>query len=89
MLCIGGTKAYAQERCLVADPTGTPLNVRTAPNGRITQTLTNGLLVMIFDRTSVRGKTWVYVGRYEDRVPIGWVYSDFLDCNVQDHPPFN
>ena len=89
MLCIGGTKASAQERCLVADPTGTPLNVRTAPNGRITQTLTNGVLVMIFDRSSVRGKTWVYVGRYEDRVPIGWVYSGYLDCNVQDHPPFN
>ena len=89
MLCIGGTKASAQERCLVADPTGTPLNISTAPNGRITQTLTNGVLVMIFDRSSVRGKTWVYVGRYEDRVPIGWVYSGYLDCNVQDHPPFN
>jgi trypsin-like peptidase len=23
----------------------------------------------------------VYVGRDEDRVPIGWVYRDYLDCN--------
>ena len=57
MLFIGAsTKASAQERCLVADPTGTPLNVRIAPNGRITQTLINGVLVMIFDRSSVKGK---------------------------------
>jgi hypothetical protein len=29
------TEASAQERCRVMDPTGTPLNVRTAPNGHI------------------------------------------------------
>src|SRR5262245_35467657 len=63
------------------DPTGTPLNVRTTPNGNIVGTLSNGTLVNILDRPSnVRGRTWVYVGRYEDRVPIGWVYRDYLDC---------
>jgi S1-C subfamily serine protease len=37
--------------------------------------------VKILDRPSdVRGRTWVYVGRYEDRVPIGWIYRDYLDC---------
>ena len=80
------TEASAQERCLVADPTGTPLNVRVAPNGHIIQTLVNGVLVAIFRRSSLNGKEWVYVGRPEDRVPIGWVYRDYLNCNVQDDP---
>lgn len=80
-MCIGGwTEASAQNRCLVADPTGTPLNVRTAPDGPTVGTLTNGTLVAIFDRSFVGGKPWVYVGRYEDRVPIGWVYRNYLNC---------
>jgi S1-C subfamily serine protease len=63
------------------DPTNTPLNVRSSPNGNIVGTLSNGTLVKVLDRPSkVRGTTWVYVGRYEDRVPIGWVYRDYLDC---------
>ena len=82
-LCVvGWTEASAQDRCLVADPTGTPLNVRTAPDGHIVRTFSNGTLVVIFDRSSVEGRKWVYVGRSEDRIPIGWVYRDYLDCNV-------
>lgn len=30
---------------------------------------------------------WAYVGRDEDRIPIGWVYDDYLNCNVEQHPP--
>ncbi len=82
-VCIGGgTEASAQERCLVADPTGTPLNVRIVPGGDIVETLSNGTLVTILDRSSAGGRTWVYVGRYEDHVPIGWVYGDYLDCTT-------
>jgi hypothetical protein len=36
--------------CIVADPTGTPLNVRTSPHGPIVSTFTNGLNVVIHDR---------------------------------------
>ncbi len=83
-VCVGGwTEALAQGRCLVADPSGTPLNVRTAPHGRIIGTLSNGIQITIFDRSSVEGRSWVYVGRYEDRVPIGWVYRDYLDCSAK------
>lgn len=82
-LCMGGwTEALAEDRCVVADPSGTPLNVRTAPTGRIIGTLSNGVLVAIFDRTSVEGKTWAYVGKDEDRTPIGWVYRDYLNCTA-------
>src|SRR5262249_37901666 len=78
---VGLTEASAQDRCRVMDPTGTPLNVRTSPNGNIVGTLSNGTLVKILDRTSnVRERAWVYVGRYEDRVTIGWVYRDYVDC---------
>ena len=79
---VGWAEASAQDRCLVAYPTGTPLNVRTAPDGHIVRTFSNGTFVTIFDRSSVQGRTRVYVGRYEDRVPIGWVYRDYLYCNA-------
>ena len=81
------TQALGQERCIVADPTGTPLNVRSTPDGHVIQTLNNGISVTIFDRMSFRGKTWVYVGRYEDRIPFGWVFRDYLDCNARQQPP--
>ena len=76
------TKAAAQDQCLVADPTGTLLNVRSSPDGHIVGALSNGTLVTIFDRSTNGGSTWVYVGTFENRVPIGWVYRDYLDCNA-------
>jgi hypothetical protein len=69
------------QSCLVADPTPTPLNVRTSPNGRIVSTLENGVLVSVLDRaTDSRGQTWVFVGSAEDQTPIGWVFRDYIDC---------
>ena len=46
-LLLGATVANAAigDRCKVTDPTGTPLNVRSAPNGKIIGTLANGTLV--------------------------------------------
>ena len=88
--CIGRwSEASAQERCLVADPTGTPLNLRTAANGPIIGTLKNGTLVTILDGSSVKGSSWAYVGRYEDRAPLGWVFRAYLNCDVQERPPLN
>jgi hypothetical protein len=37
--------ASAHAECIVADPTPTPLNARTVPNGRIIATLDNGHVV--------------------------------------------
>jgi hypothetical protein len=40
LLTIQGVALAAEgERCKVTDPTGTPLNVRDSPNGKITGTL--------------------------------------------------
>ena len=35
--------------CVVVDPTSTPLNIRTAPNGQITGTLPNGQAIRILE----------------------------------------
>jgi hypothetical protein len=45
ILCIGflWTNADAQTRCVVADPTGTPLNVRSQPQGTILGALNHAL----------------------------------------------
>jgi Bacterial SH3 domain len=87
MALCGLIEASAQDRCRVMDPTGTPLNVRTTPNGHIVGTLNNGEQVTVLDRSSDRkGKSWVYVGNYEDSKPIGWVFREFIACGVERVP---
>ena len=45
--------------CIVADPSPTPLNIRTAPYGRVVSTIRNGIEVNIFDHTAdSRGRDW-------------------------------
>jgi Bacterial SH3 domain len=74
-------EAWAQARCRVMDPTGTPLNVRTEPNGPIVSTLDNGVLVSVISQTTdSRGKAWSFVGDYSDNRPIGWVFREFISC---------
>jgi uncharacterized protein YraI len=73
------SEAWAQT-CVVEDPTGTPLNVRSAPNGSIIGALHNGALVQILDTMSdARGRPWAYIA------PLGagnrgWVYDRYLHC---------
>ncbi len=66
--------------CLIADPTGTPLNVRTAPYGKIIETVLNGTRVSVIDRTIDKtGKLWVYIADDTGK-PIGWVYKNYITC---------
>jgi len=81
-ICVAwGTDALAQDRCVVADPSGTPLNVRSAPEGTIVQTLINGFAVKIVETASSRGKPWVYVARANNNEPLGWVFREYLNCD--------
>lgn len=65
----------ATRRCIVADPSSTPLNIRSSPNGEIVGTIRNGQTVAIQDVTAdVRGNNWANIGR-------GWVYMNYLDCS--------
>jgi len=73
------------QSCRVADPTGTPLNVRISPNGRILQTLKNGTVVYV-EETSYDSKSrpWVKISisvKNEKRV-LGWVFREFISCSA-------
>ena len=76
----GTGTAYAVDTCDVADPTGTPLNVRNQPNGKILFTLRNGTKVVWVELSN--DQKWVKIfpltGRHYDKE--GWVFTDFLDC---------
>lgn len=69
----------AQAYCVVDDPTPTPLNVRTAPYGRVLGTIRNGNQVTIVDRANdAQGKLWVYIA--QSGRPFGWVYQQYVKC---------
>jgi hypothetical protein len=77
---LAAQSAFAQAVCVVADPTGTPLNVRTAPNGSILGALFNGTRVSVLNVVTDRnGERWAYIA------PVGpgkrgYVFRKFLDC---------
>ena len=79
--CLFSSDAFAQTRCIVADPTGTPLNVRSEPNGTIRGALHNGAVVRRLDTEyDDQGRPWTYV------VPAGpgragWVFRKFVRCS--------
>jgi hypothetical protein len=70
----------AKAECIVADPSPTPLNVRTAPYGRIVGTLDNGQIVFILDSSiDDKGHPWVYVADVSG-TPLGWVFREYVVC---------
>ncbi len=68
--------AYGE--CYVDDPTGTPLNVRTAPNGTILTTLANGSIVEVVDEMKIGQKHWLFVARQGER--LGWIFGAYVVC---------
>ena len=87
MLLLASTAIFpvtGQERvCKVTDPTGTPLNVRNAPNGRVIGTLKNNTEVYIEQTASDdRGRSWAQVSSYRKgrRRIAGWVFREFISC---------
>lgn len=66
--------------CKVADPTGTPLNIREEPNGKILGTWDNGVRVRPYEEKSHNGKLWYAVERIADDNAIGWVFDPYLKC---------
>jgi len=64
--------------CIVNDPTGTPLNVRASPRGKILDTVSNGTNVVIVER---RGKWTAIVIPVVDHIKGGWVFHQFLQCD--------
>lgn len=68
------------EICTVADPTGTPLNIRETPNGTILGTWDNGVRVRPYEQVSHNGKLWYAVERFADDNAVGWVFDAYLGC---------
>lgn len=70
--------------CFVSDPTGTPLNVRDQPNGKVIATYPNQSQVTV-NEVSADGK-WAEVApaSMQDPTPRGWVFADYLaDTSAQ------
>ncbi|VXD23043.1 exported hypothetical protein [Planktothrix serta PCC 8927] len=63
--------------CTVADPSGTPLNVRQTPNGKVIGSLKNGTIVALGVTDGSEGEKWTKIIN-----PLeGYVWSDYLtDC---------
>ena len=74
------TSSPAQSRCTVTDPTGTPLNVRSRPNGgSIVGALHNGTPVRVAGReVDERGRPRSYVVPAQGKA--GWIYREFISC---------
>lgn len=67
--------------CRVKDPTGTPLNVRTAPDGIVIGAIENGRAVTILDFGQDRTeRPWAFVSEQTSGRPLGWVSRRFLAC---------
>jgi hypothetical protein len=80
LLLTATANAFAQQRCIVDDPSPTPLNVRSEPYGRILGALHNGTEVVILDwRRDRNGQSWVLI-RAVRAGTSGWVYRSYLDC---------
>ena len=78
---LGASNAEAQSRCRVMDPTGTPLNVRSAPSGPVVATLPNGVLVSVTSSaTDDRGRAWAFLADYASGQALGWVFREFIAC---------
>ena len=69
--------------CVVADPTGTPLNIRMQPNGEVVATVRNGETIQVFlenATTDSRGRIWHYVAKRTSSAPDGYVLAAYLRC---------
>jgi Bacterial SH3 domain len=67
--------------CHVDDPTGTPLNVRSTPNGPILGALNNDTVVTVVETTLARGQKWVRI--VPEIGKPGWVFRNYFDCNLE------
>ena len=73
--------------CTVADPAGTPLNIRLSPNGPVVGTARNGTGLVFVAHRERDGKLWARVERFRDRALAAdfdgtWVFGADPDCDA-------
>lgn len=76
------TQAQMNIPCVVNDTSGTPLNVRATPGGKIVSKLKNGTKVIVVNAADGDGPGWsqISVFRKGKKVVLGWVSSRYLNC---------
>lgn len=68
------------ETCIVADPTGTTLNVRKSPNGKVIGSIQNNKTVKILGLSiDKKGRSWAKVRG--NAGSTGWILRDFVTCS--------
>lgn len=77
------SKAQMNIPCVVNDTSGTPLNVRATPGGRIVSKLKNGTKVTVINAVDGDGPGWskISILRKGKQVVLGWVVSKYLSCD--------
>lgn len=76
--------------CMVADPTGTLLNVRERPAGKRLGSLKNGTaLTLTHFEDDERGRNWSYVtwkgqplANATEKRNEGWVIREYISCKL-------
>jgi uncharacterized protein YraI len=79
LLLVLFTGIASADVCIVADPTGTPLNVRKRPSQHspIIGALNNGITV---SSTRMSRGDWVHIVPHKALGKSGWVWRKFIDC---------
>jgi TPR repeat protein len=69
------------QKCVVADPSGTPLNVRSSPNGNLTGLrLKNGTSITVISTArDPQGRSWARISMGQKAV--GFVFQPYIRCN--------
>ena len=83
VLAFAGVQNAQAQRCKITDPTGTPLNVRASPNGKILRKIANGTIVFIEQTTSdSKNRPWaqISINVKNGRRVLGWVFREFISC---------
>ncbi|MEM1366143.1 MAG: hypothetical protein AAGH82_10395 [Pseudomonadota bacterium] len=71
--------------CKVADPTGTPLNVRDTPNGMLLGSVRNDQMVRVYGHQIQNGKVWALAYRDVRDNAVGFVFDAYLKCEEDGH----
>jgi hypothetical protein len=69
--------------CFVADPTGTPLNIRMTPNGQTVARARNGTRIQVFDgedKLDSQGRVWYHVALPTSAAPDGYAFAPYIRC---------
>jgi hypothetical protein len=74
--------ASTPQRCVVADPTGSDLNLRQQPAGHAIGKLRNGAVVFLgSSHVDRQNRVWVEIKSSVDAQPQGWVFLSYLRCD--------